>query len=340
MTERLWSADFTRAAMQAYIAPTLPFDKARVTIIPFTTPFKRWQADQRSLARTIIRGCIGAALVFSTGCKAADPPALRLVAEEYEVRPNESVLASASRVADKIERTFAVELGASEPIAFQRDQIGVQGNRLLVAAVTPIRGIFAIIPLNLIANGSGTVPVCYFGLVWPKPNAERSSAGLLWATRQWPDDKCRSFKRDDSSWELLSAGVQRQVAVRRGRAAIVSLADSAEPNFPQDLRAAMQTALRRGERLDRVAPLPSMLDMRAYGWTSNGRTLLAIPAKYYSDVCVVEASPWTDVVKKGSLVAMELERICQPLFDEIEEARSERVRKLIKQQPIQNAPAR
>lgn len=287
----------------------------------------------------MIRGCIGAVLAFSTGCNAADPPAPRLTTEKYEVRPNESVLVSAGRVADRIERMLARQLGGNEAIAFRRDQIGDRGDRLLVAAVTPLRGVFAIIPLDLIVAEKGTVSVCQFELVWPKPNAERSSAGLLWATRQWPDANCRSLQPDDNIWEQHSAGIRRQVAVRRDNATIVSLADSVHPNFPADLRAAMQEALRPDERLDRVAPLPSMHDMRAFGWTSNGRTLLAIPARYSPDVCVVEASPWADVVKKGSLIAFELERTCQPLFDEVNEARSRRFEKMIEKQPIQIMPA-
>ena len=308
--------------------------------MPFKTRFKKWQRDRRSFIRTLKRGCFGAALLFSTGCNAADPPAPRLIAEKYEVRSNESALVSAGHVADQIERMFAIQLGGSEVIGFQRDQIGAQGDRLLVAAVTPFRGIFAIIPIDLIANGSGTVSVCQFELVWPDPSAERSSAGLQWATRQWPDDKCQSLQRDDSSWEQLSAGIQRKVALRRGAAAIVSLPDSVDLNFPPDLRAALQATLRPGERLDRVAPLPSMLDMRAFGWTSNGRTLLAIPDRNSSDVCVVEASPWADVVKRGSLTALKLERTCQPMFDEVSEARRKRLEKMIEKQPIQITPVR
>ena len=308
--------------------------------MPFNTRFNRWLSDRRSFARNTKLVCIGVALLFSTGCNAADPSAPRLISEKYEVRPNESVLASAGRVADKIERMFAVQLGGSEAIAFGRDQIGFKGDRLLVAAVTPFRGVFAIIPLDLIANESGTVSVCQFELIWPAPNAERSSAGLLWTIRQWPDDKCQSLQRGDRSWEYLSAGIQRKVAVRRGGAAIVSLADSVEIDFPPDLRAAMQKALRTGERLDRVAPLPSMQDMRAFGWTSKGRALLAIPARYYSDVCVVEAPPWANVVKRGSLITLELEETCRPLFDEVSEARIMRFEKMIKKQPIQSTPLR
>lgn len=308
--------------------------------MPFKTCFKKSQGDQRSFARTLIRGCVGTALVFSTGCKAADPPAPRFLTEKYEVRQNESVLVSAGRVADQIERMFALRLGDGEAIAFQRDQIGVQGDRLLVAAVTPFRGVFAIIPLDRITDGSGKVPICQFELVWSDPNAERSSAGLLWATRQWPDDKCKSFKRDDTNWEQLSAGIQRTVALRRGGVAIVSLADSLQIDFPPDLRAAMQAALRPGERLVRIAPLPSMHDMRAFGWTSNSRTLLAIPDHNSSDVCVVEASPWADVVKRGSSIALKLERTCQPMLDEVNKARRERFEKMIKKQPIQITPLR
>lgn len=276
---------------------------------------------------------IAGALAVTSGCKAADPSAPFVKQEKIDVRANESVLATASRMAERLEPQLSKEVGGSEAVVFARDQIGMDGEGLLVGAISLARGAFAIIPLNRIQRGIQKIPVCRFRYDWPSADAPRSAAGLTWALRQMPSEECRTLPSDDLRWEKASSFVQRQIALKRGSAAIVTVAENAKAdfptnfrtvNFPPDLRAAMRAVLSPGERLVRIAPLPSMVEMRAFGWTSKGRTLLALPDRNTSNVCVVEAPLWADFAKRRSEVVQMLDQSCQPLFAEINEAKSKR----------------
>ena len=163
---------------------------------------------------------------------------------------------------------------------------------------------------------------------------------MPWVLRSFPDPECSINEQGPTDWEHRSAAVRRTVTAQRAGTTIVSVEDSANLGFPSDLRAAMQTALRPGESLERVAPLPRVYDPRAVGWTSSGRVLLAIPSDGFFDVCVVEATGWSDVAIPHSPVAQELVRSCYPLSAEVKAARMKRLEKSLKQHPITMKPVR
>ena len=152
--------------------------------------------------------------------------------------------------------------------------------------------------------------------------------------RSFPDPDCRTVEHGPTDWERKSAAVRRTVTARRARTTIVSAEDNADLGFPSDLRAAMQTALRPGEHMERIAPLPRVYEPRAVGWTSSGRVLLAIPGDGFFDVCVVEATGWIELVIPHSPVVQELVRSCYPLFSDVREARMKRMEKSLQQHPI------
>lgn len=283
---------------------------------------------------------MAALMVLSlAGCEAsAQPP--RLTSEKLEILAGESPLQAAGRLARQLQPQLAKQVNESETIAFGVDQIGPNGDRLMVAALTPERGAFAIISLDESPRADGNVPVCWFELVWPEADAERSAAGMPWAMRSFPDPGCRTVDHGPTDWERKSAAVRRTVTAQRARTTIVSADENSDLGFPSDLRAAMQTALRPGERIERIAPLPRVYDPRAVGWTSSGRVLLAIPGDGFFDVCVVESTGWTDLAIARSPVAQELVRSCYPLFAEVNEARMKRMEKSLQQHPIKIKPVR
>ena len=284
---------------------------------------------------------LAAALLLSgTACAASPQQAPQLTNEKFEVRAGESPLQVAVRLAEQLRPQLAKEVSGSGTIAFGHDQIGLQGERLIVAAVSPTRGAFALIPLDGLQSASSTVPVCRFELAWPDARAELSAGGLQWALRSLPDTECRTVELGSADWERKSAAVARTVTAQRAGTTIVSVQDKVELPFPPDLRAALQTALRPGERLERVAPLPRFYDPRAVGWTSSGRVLLAVPDDNPFDVCVVEAADWSDLVSPASATAQELVRRCDPLLAEVRAAWMKRMEQSLKKHPITSKPVR
>lgn len=288
----------------------------------------------------IKRSLPAALLLWGTACAAAPEQAPRLTSETFDARAGESPLQVAGRLAERLRPQLAKQVGGSETIAFGRDQIGPRGERLIVSATTPKGGAFAVIPLDALQGLSGRVPVCRFELVWPDANAERSAGGLQWALRSLPDQGCRTAQQGSTDWERKSAAIRRAVTAQRAGITIVSIDDSAAVDFPPDLRAAMQAALRQGERLERVAPLPRFYDASAVGWTSRGRVLLAVPDNNPSNVCVMEATGWSDLARHGSLVTQTLARSCDPLLSEVKAAWRKRIEQSLKQHPITYSPVR
>ncbi|MFM5893807.1 MAG: hypothetical protein ACKOQM_05160 [Novosphingobium sp.] len=269
-----------------------------------------------------------------------------LTEEPYEIRQDDSGLKPVVRVADRIEAQLAKLAGGGADVGFGRDETrfgsGESGQpipAMLVSAITPVRGEFAVIPLDQFKKASGTVRVCWFELVWPTPGAFRSAAGMGWALRRAPTRDCRALQPDKTNWEQASAAVQRTVTLRRGNASIVSLLNDSEATNPVDLRAALWLALRPGEKLIRITPVPSLYKQQAFAWTSTGRTLLAMPERDGPfDVCVIEAPRWAELMKRNSLVGLELERTCYPLFQEVGVARSQRLDAEFRKHPPTTSP--
>lgn len=298
------------------------------------------RVEQSLLGSVTVRCLPAALLLWGTACSAAAEQAPRLTSETFNVRAGESSLQAARRLAERLRPQLARQVGGSETIAFGSDQIGPQGERLIITATTPKGGAFAVISLEALRGATGTVPVCRFELVWPDPNAERSAAGLQWALRSLPDAGCRTAQQGSTDWERKSAAFRRTVTAQRAGITIVSIDQGANLSFPPDLRAAMQAALRQGERLERVAPLPQFHDARAVGWTSKGRVLLAVPDNSPHNVCVVEATGWSNLARQASPVTQTLARSCHPLLSEVKAAWSKRMEQSLKQHPITISPVR
>lgn len=288
------------------------------------------------LAKTSVGVAILTFGIIVTGCAKADPSAPRLTNVQFDVSRTESPLDSAARIADQLRPQLARQLGGNEPIVFGRQLLGGElGARVMAAAVTPTGGAFAIIPVEPFAQGKGTVPVCWFEIRWPAPNAAQSAAGLYWAIRLWPDKECKTLKPYVTTWERDSAEAGHRVTLRRGNAIIVTEGKHLNTYFPPDLRAVMRAALRPGEELVRIAPLPVIGDTKAFGWTSRGRTLFAVG--YASrNACVADAPSWADVSKTKSTALAGAERACEALLDEAHKADMEELE--ADPQPIQVVP--
>ncbi|MBC2650818.1 hypothetical protein [Novosphingobium aerophilum] len=259
------------------------------------------------------------------GCTKADQtPAPELTIVPFSAVPAESPLTSGFRMGKQLFPQLSKRLGDREPTLFSIQLLeSYQGSRILVAAVDPTGGAFALVPLDPIARGKSPVPVCWFSIRWPGPDAAQSVAGLSWTDPWWPDRECKVRPQSENTWQKDSDAAGHKVTRRLGKAIIVTTGKHTDTRFPPDLRAALRLAMQPGERLTRIVPLPETRDDKAIGWTSSGRTLFAVGfggQRSSAHMCVISAPAWSDIVRTDQAVLQSPEQECDAALKEAEAA--------------------
>lgn len=234
---------------------------------------------------------------------------------------------------------------------------GPRGQRQLISAVTPSKGVFYFTeygPDHEVSGGGATVTkrrdrlnVCRFTVDWEKLPGGPYAPGLLWVGRAFPSIDCKPPPAE----EVARLAEQRRQSERASyrieaagstaglKAAVVReewrLGDHG-PKPPLDVGRAIETVLGKAGQLASAVPVSH--DIPAYARTRSGRQLFALAEQFeqwQQRTCVVEGLGWADVASGIAHPKMTAARkLCNQLFDEGEKRYIEELREKAKTSPI------
>lgn len=259
--------------------------------------------------------------------------------------PMDEVRAMHGRIEAELRRSASSD-GAK--VAIGRDQYGLRGERILISAITPKRGYFAFVPTGvyeedsaagIARKSSGKVPVCYFEVSWSAVPKDFSVAGLLWASRLFPNTDCKLLPDSKlRGWEEQSKkAAYSHIGSKHAAPFVAHLIGERFPGYrapqPVDLGRVIKAALDPGDRILSVVPVPSFPDARAFARTRDGKTLLAISASDAVTGCVIEGLSWDAAAERFGPERRAAEELCTELLAEWKRRESERLMRDAKTDP-------
>jgi hypothetical protein len=218
--------------------------------------------------------------------------------------------------------------------------VGRMGERMLIGAITPRRGVFYYTEYGPYGPGPGAtvirarsrIEVCRFTADWDRLPGGAYAPGLVWAEAALPFPDLDCHRPADPNPESTAAQWHRESAdaaysiVARGaeaglKAAVVRETwpgrPGSHPHQPFDGGRAASALAGRGDRIVRAIPL--LGDQDYYAETASGRSFVGLSDPSMGPGgetrCLVEGLAWPDLASSaGRTVAAA--NLCRRLFDE------------------------
>lgn len=288
-------------------------------------------------------GALGAALagVLVTsgagGCRAAQP--------DYLSYRRMTVPFDGLRVHDDPSTPYRelvqrLRLRAANEASDRRDRAAVSvrpwgrnGERMLVAAITPARGVFYYTeygpyPLRggpVVTMPRGELDVCRFTVDWDRLPGGAYAPGLMWAGVVFPGLDCTPPSREAvvtiAAWRRNSASASYRVAAIERRSGLVAwlVEERWTGNArSQPLDAGRAVAAVGGARDPVVRAIPVSDDQPLYAVTRGGRTFIGLTTSDESAlgrVCIVAGVAWAEIATPGGHPRMRAAReLCTELL--------------------------
>lgn len=286
---------------------------------------------------SVLRALAGALILLaSSGCRAERPDHLthEIVSVPFDGRrPHDNPNAPYNALIQRLrERAAAEARDEGSDAVVSTTHWGPLGERMLIAAITPRRGVFYFSEYGPYAAGGGAtvmtareaIDVCRFTIIWDRLPGGAYAPGLAWAGLAFPDIDCRpppgSHLATLGDWRRNSERASYAVATTERRPGLVAaLVQESWPGdgAPQPLDAARALAAVTG-RDPVVRAIPLSEDQPLYAVTAAGRTFIGITNSYEAAIgrriCVVEGLSWAQIAARDDRQLAAARDLCARLF--------------------------
>lgn len=224
-----------------------------------------------------------------------------------------------------------------EPVV-DMNPVGLKGERNLISAVTPTRGVFYYVEAGPYPAGPGPavikrrsqIEVCRVTVRWDKLPGGGYAPGTGWAgaTGVFPESGCErpapaSQPPKVDEWRRRSASATYAIVASGAegglKGAIVTerwprgLENATHPPF--DGGRAVAAVVGRNDRVVRAIPL--LVDGAFYAETAAGRAFAGLPDRLGGDPsCIVEGLRWADLASSDRQRRLAASALCDRLFHE------------------------
>jgi hypothetical protein len=287
------------------------------------------------------------ATVLPTGCSAGkrEPVVYEKLSVPFDgLRAHDDPATPYKDLVERLKRRAAAEARDDDRFApvVSTPILGLRGERMLVAAITPDKGVFYYTdygpyPLEgpTIIRPRGEIEVCRFAVGWDRLPGGAYVPGLVWASAvvPFPDFDCTRSgdpKRPSgvAEWRRVSEGASYSVVASGGEAgltaAIVREAWPGRlhgPPNPFDGGRAVAAVAGKEDRIVRAIPLSEDQDFHVE--TASGRTFVGIVDRRGNATdarCIVEGLRWSDLASSDARRRAAATPLCQRLFAQYAEA--------------------
>ena len=279
------------------------------------------------------------ALLLPIACHAAesDAVAFEKVSVPFDgLRPHANPGAPYNELIRRIERQAAADARDDRfaPVV-SRHPAGPNGERMLIAAITPSKGVFyyaehgpyGMRPGPTFIAARSRIEVCRFAIHWDRLSGGAYAPGIVWASLAFPDLSCTRPAVSDVSaaerWRRNAEGASYSVVARgaeaglNGALVLERWPGDGAARQPFDGGKAVAAVVGEGERILRAIPVSA--DLEFYAETSGGRAFVGIAGSMgsvSSTRCLVEGLRWPDLSSTDGRRRSAATTLCRRLFDD------------------------